>query len=299
MISVRHEVFIEVAQQKSFSKASQSLYISQPAVSRHIKALEAEYGIQLFERKGVHVELTAAGRLLHSRLADVKRIQEETAFELSSMKDVMQAKGILKLGGSTTVALYILPRVLSVFNQVYPQINISLLNRNTEIVVDALLNEEINLGITEGRTKLSNIQYQPFVSDRVVAVCSRKSPFARKKNYAVQDITGMPVALRERGSGTLAALRHGLEKNGIRISDLNVKVRLGGTEALKNFLVESESVGFLPQKSVMRELEQGDLAELSFEGLHIQRNFYFIQRKGENSELNNIFIKLAKQTYNL
>ncbi|MCW3088791.1 MAG: LysR family transcriptional regulator YeiE [Sediminibacterium sp.] len=299
MISTRHDVFLTVAQQKSFSKASQVLYISQPAVSRHIKSLEAYYKTKLFERKGVQIELTPAGKLLFEKLTEVKRIQEQTEFEISTIKNVLHAKGVLKLGASTTVALYILPKVLSSFNQHYPQINISLLNRNSEIVLDALLTEEINLGIIEGRGKLTHVDYQPFLTDQVVAVCSPKSPLAKKKSYSIKEITAMPMAIRERGSGTLAALKYSLEKNKIKLSDLDIKVRVGGTEALKNFLIESDSLGFLPQRSIIKELKYGELTEIYFEGLHIQRNFYFIQRKGENSELNKSFIKLAKKIYNM
>ncbi len=299
MISNRHDVFLTVAQHKSFSKASQVLYISQPAISKHIKSLEEYYKTKLFDRKGIQIELTPAGKLLFEKLTEVKRIQEQTEFEISTIKDVLQAKGVLKLGASTTVALYILPKVLSSFNQHYPQINISLLNRNSELVMEALLNQDINLGIIEGRVKLTNVDYQPFLTDQVVAVCSKKSPIAKRKSYTVKEIISMPLAIRERGSGTLAALKYSLEKNKVKLSELDIKVRLGGTEALKNFLIESDSLGFLPQRSIMKELKYGELTEIHFEGLHIERNFYFIQRKGETSELNKSFIKLAQKLYSL
>jgi DNA-binding transcriptional LysR family regulator len=240
MISTRHDVFLTVAQQKSFSKASQVLYISQPAISKHIKSLEEYYKTKMFDRKGILIELTPAGKLLFEKLTEVKRIQEQTEFEISTIKDVLQAKGVLKLGASTTVALYILPKVLSAFNQHYPQTHITLLNRNSEIVMEALQNQEINLGIIEGRAKLTNIDYQPFLTDQVVAVCSKKSPIAKRKSYAVKELRNIPLAIRERGSGTLAALKYSLEKNKIKISELDIKVRLGGTEALKNFLIESD-----------------------------------------------------------
>jgi DNA-binding transcriptional LysR family regulator len=299
MISARHEVFYEVARQKSFSKASQVLYISQPAISKHIRSLEEYYRTKLFERKGIAIELTRAGKLLFDKLSEVKRIQEQTEFEISTINDVLQAKGDLKLGASTTVALYILPKVLSAFNQHYPKINISLLNRNSEIVMDALLNKDIDLGCIEGGSKLTNVSYQPFMTDKVVAVCSRKSPLAKKKSYLVKDILQMPLAIRERGSGTLAALKYTLEKHKIKLSDLQIKVRLGGTEALKNFLIESDSLGFLPLRSVTKELKYGELVEVIFENMKVERNFYFIQRKGESSELHTQFVKLAKQIYNL
>lgn len=299
MISIRHEVFFVVAEQNSFSKASHILYISQPAISKHIRTLEENYKTRLFERKGSSIVLTSAGQLLFEKLKDVKRVQEQLEFEISIISDLLHAKGILKLGASTTVALYILPKVLSSFHQHYPAIDISLLNRNSEIVLNALVNKEINLGIIEGVAKSASIDYQPFLSDKVVAVCSKKSPIAKRRTYSIKDLLQMPLAIRERGSGTLAALKHHLEKNKIKLSSLKIKVRLGGTEALKNFLLESDSIGFLPQRSVIKELQRGELIEINFDGLLIERKFYFIQRKGETSELNKTFIKLAKTVHNL
>ncbi|PSL43913.1 DNA-binding transcriptional LysR family regulator [Chitinophaga niastensis] len=298
MLSNRHLVFMEVAHQKSFSKAAQELFISQPAVSTHVKGLEEQYKTKLFERKGLQIELTEAGLLLYSRLLTVKLIQQETEFDISVIHDTQQATGMLNLGASTTAALYILPKVMSAFHREYPLVDISLLNRNSEIVLQALLDKEINIGVTEEKGKLTNITYQSFLKDQIVAVCSRDNPLAKKKNYPLKEILNMPVAIRERGSGTLEAIKNGLLKSKIRLSDLKIKVRLGGTEALKNFLLESGCVGFLSTRSIVKELQHGELTILQFEGLRIERTFYFIQRKGETSELNKRFIKMARSIYN-
>lgn len=299
MLSTRHEVFFQVAQEKSFSKAALVLFISQPAISKHIKALEQEYKTKLFERKGLHIELTAAGNLLFENLLQVKNIQEQTTHDISILTNALQAEGKLKLGASTTVALYILPKVLSVFHKKHPNIDITLLNRNTEIVLDALIKKEINLGIVEGNGRLSNVDYIPFITDKVIAVCSKKSPIAKKRLYTIPEITSLPIALRERGSGTLAVLKTVLEEHGIKENKLSVKVKLGGTEALKNFIIESDCLGFLPQRSVLKEIKHGELVEVAFEGLNIERNFYFIQRQGETSNLNKSFIKQAKSIHNI
>jgi DNA-binding transcriptional LysR family regulator len=273
------------------------MYISQPAISKHIKQLEYLYKTKLFDRRGMYIELTPAGLLLFERLIEVKRIQEQTLFDITTLSNAMEAEGVLKLGASTTVALYILPKVLSVFHEQHPNLNISLLNRNTEIVLDALLNKEINLGIIEEKGQLTNVSYLPFITDEVVAVCSKESIWAKKKNYQVKDLYLIPLAIRERGSGTLAILKKTLEKHKIQLDELNIKVRLGGTEALKNFLIESDCLGFLPRRSVIKELKYGELKQINFEGLQIVRNFYFIQRKGEISNLNKLFIKTAQSVY--
>ena len=296
MLSTRHEIFIEVADNLSFSKASEILFISQPAISKHIKALEAYYKTTLFERKGNLISLSEGGKLLLSRLKEAKKIQAQLEFELSILKDQLQAKGQLKLGASTTVALYIIPKILSAFHQKYPEVKISLLNRNTDTIVKALIDQEIDIGIVEGKKKNSSILYQPFVTDEVVAVCSAKSPIAKRRALTIQDIKNFPVVLREQGSGTLAALSYTLKKNGIKLSDLNVTVRLSGTEALKNFLREDDCLGFLPKGSVLKELQSGDLVAVNIEKFQIVRDFFFIQRHGtDNTGLNKTFIRFCKK----
>ncbi|MEO5648037.1 MAG: LysR substrate-binding domain-containing protein [Chitinophagaceae bacterium] len=295
MLSTRHEIFIEVASNLSFSKASEVLFISQPAISKHIKALETFYKTTLFERKGNSIQLSKGGLLLLNRLKEAKKIQNQLEFELSVLKNHLNAKGQLKLGASTTVALYIIPKILSAFHQRYPEIKISLLNRNTDTILKALADQDIDIGIVEGKKKNSNFLYQPFVTDEVVAVCSARSPIAKKRILTINEITNYPIVLREQGSGTLAALKYNLGKNGIKLSDLKVSVRLAGTEALKNFLREDNCLGFLPKGSVLKELRDGDLVSIKIEKFQIVRNFFFIQRQGtDNHELNKVFIRFCK-----
>jgi DNA-binding transcriptional LysR family regulator len=299
MLSTKHLVFIEVARQKSFTKASEILFLSQPAISKNIQSLEHEYKAKLFERNGNKIELTPIGSLLYEKLLDVKNIQDQTEFEISFIKNKLHAKGVLKLGASTTVALYILPKVLSVFHKQYPQVEINLLNRNSEIVLNALIDQTINLGIIEGPPKTKKVDFVPFITDNVIAVCSSKSYLAKKKNYSLKELTTIPIVLREKGSGTLEALGENLKKHRLKLQDLNVKVRLGGTEALKNFLLEADCLGFLPKRSILKELKNRELTEIIIEGISIERNFYFIKRKGEaDSELNKTFIKYAMAAYN-
>ena len=300
MLSVRHEVFIEVAANLSFSKAAQVLFISQPAISKHIKALEEYYKTTLFERKGSLITLSSDGMLLYNRLREARNIQKQLEFEMSTLKDQFNAKGQLQLGASTTVALYILPKVLSAFHQKHPDVKISLLNRNTDTIVKALLNQDIDVGIVEGKKKMSSILYLPFMTDEVVAVCSAKSPIAKKASITIQELRHLPIALREQGSGTLEALKYVLQKHKIKLSELKVGVRLAGTEALKNFLREDYCLGFLPRRSVLRELQDGELVAVKIEKLQIEREFYFIQRQGaENDGLNKAFIRFAKLYHNI
>lgn len=294
MLSTSHSVFIEVTRELSFSKAAQTLFISQPAISNHIKMLESHYQNALFNRKGNTISLTPAGEILYRHLEEAIRIQRQIDYDLSTLGDTSNAKGKLKIGASTTVALYIIPKILSAFHQQFPNIEIHLVNRNSEKITSALLENEIDIGIVEVFQKRTTISYTDFMTDEIVAVCATGSEISMTKTLDINDLIKHPVALREIGSGTLTALTQALKKLNIQIEDLNVKVRLGGTEALKNFLLADNCIGFLPKKSITKELERKELVQLDVPGLTVSRNFYFIQRKGsEEFGLTKQFIRFA------
>jgi DNA-binding transcriptional LysR family regulator len=301
MLSFNHEVFLEVARQLSFTKASETLFISQPAVSKHVQQLEKHYLAGLFERKGNSVLLTPAGKILFEFLTKAKAIEKQLDYELSTLRDpVHNTKGELKIGASTTVALYIIPPVLSGFRQKHPDVHMSLFNRNSESVLQALLDHNIDLAIVEGKNKMGSVNSQLFLTDEVIPVCSSKSPLAKKIRFSLSELTQIPLALRERGSGTLAVLKQALSSHKIKISDLKISMRLGGTEALKNFVIADDSMGFLPKCTVSRELASGELMRLYIDSLTVIRQFYFVQRSGEeNRGLNEAFIKFARNYYNL
>ncbi len=299
MLSFKHEVFLEVARQLSFTKASQVLFISQPAITKHIQQLEEEYKTSLFERKGNSIVLSEAGAILFEALTKAKAIEKQLEYEISTHRDQRHVKGELKLGASTTVALYIIPPILSGFRNKHADVRMSLLNRNSENIIKALLDHEIDLGIVEGKNKMTRINSEPFLSDEVIPVCSSKSYLAKKGKFLIGDLKNIPVVLRERGSGTLAAMKHTLGTHHIKLSDLKITMRLGGTEALKNFVLADESLGFLPMRAVAKEIASGELIRIYIEGLTVVRQFYFVQRLGESDGLNNAFIKFAKNYYNI
>lgn len=295
MISFAHRVFMEVAANLSFSKAAQVLFITQPAISKHVKALEDQYKVPLFERKGNSILLTEAGKKLNEYLLQAKDIERKVEYELSILSNMSQAAGHLRLGASTTIALYILPPILSGFQREYANVHVQLVNRNSEYILNALLNHEVDIGIIEVDNKLTTVSYRPFMSDDVIPVCSANSPLAGK-SLSIKQLLKTPVALRERGSGTLNALLKALADHHIKPADLSVKIRLGGTEALKNFLLADQCLGFMPRPSITRQLAEGDLVEVPIEDLKITRDFYFIRRKGtEDFGLTTNFINYAMQ----
>ena len=293
MLSVAHQVFLAVASNLSFSKAAQVLFITQPAVSKHIKLLEDQYKVPLFERKGGSILLTEAGTMLYNHLLKAQEIQRNIEYDLSTLTNVSSASGHLRVGASTTIALYILPKILSNFQREFENVDLQLVNRNSEYILNALLNHEVDVGIIEVENKLTTVSYEKFISDEVIPVCSSKSPLAGK-SLTLDQLAQTPIALRERGSGTLNALSKALSAHHLKLSNLSVKIRLGGTEALKNFLLADQCLGFMPRPSIVRELAEGDLVEVPLKDLKIKRDFFFIRRKGtEDYGLTSNFIQFA------
>lgn len=295
MLSLSAIVFLEVASNLSFSKAAKKLYLSQPAVSRHIRQMESQYHCALFERKGNAIQLTAIGEKLYEYLQQGADIQRKIEFEVSAWHQKKDAAGMLKIGSSTTVTLYILPEILSAFRKVMPRVDFQVVNRNTENIVSALLSKQIDVGIVEVTTKLNQVNYDYFTSDKVIAVCAAKSPLAKKRLITIEELLKTETALRELGSGTLSALAGALEEKGISVAELHSKMRLGGTEALKNFILADMSLGFLPQIAVKREIESGALVEIQVAGLEIKRDFFFLTRMGESFDLIKKFITFSKK----
>lgn len=297
MLSIAYEAFYQVASHLSFSKATEALYISQPAVSKQIKKLEGELGVPLFERRGSSIRLTISGEKLLGYLKQARQIQRQIESDLDIVKTALRAKGELRIGASTTLSLYILPKVLSVFRQKWPEVKITLINRNTENILIALKDGDIDLAVVEDRQEGSGIHYEFFMHDRVIPICSSQSPYAGK-SLTLDELKGIPLAMREIGSGTLSAWSRKLNQLGIQAGDLNIKARLGGTEALKNFLIEDSAIGFLSPLAIRREKELGLLSEVNIPELIAERDLSFVTRTGETlSGVARDFIREAKNYY--
>ncbi len=282
MLAFKYEVFFSVATHLSFSKAASELFISQPAISKQVKNLEMEIGIALFERHGNTIKPTRSGKKLFENLQKAKLIQRQIQSDFDLVKGQLDTKGELKIGASTTISLYVMPKILSAFHKKYPLTKILLINRNSENVLKALVDQEIDLACIETNHQINTVQYQPFMKDEIISVCSSKSPYGRK-GLKVAQLKEVPLALRERGSGTLSVLTKELEKHSVKMGELNIIARLGGTEALKNYLVAGEAIGFLSRLSVEKELTNGELREIKIDSFRVEREFNFVMRKGEES----------------
>lgn len=293
----RLKVFYTVALRLNFTKAATELYISQPAVSKHIQELEETYKTKLFERNGSKIALTPAGEILLKHTKNIFEIYREIDFDMSSF--INERQGLLRLGASTTISQYIISPVLARFHQKQQDIKVNLLNGNTEQIENALINKEIEIGIVEGQSKNQSIKYIPFLKDELVLVCSTKNPLVKQNEISLEDLKVMKFITRERGSGTLEVIEYALKQVDVKIADLQIEMQLGSTESIKSYLLNSDCFAFMSIHAVDKELKNNELIVLDVENLSIERYFYIITLLGKSDSLSELFIQNIATYYNL
>ncbi|MDD4386125.1 MAG: LysR substrate-binding domain-containing protein [Bacteroidales bacterium] len=289
----RDKVFLEVAENLSFSKAASELFISQPAVTKHIKELESNLNTTLFERKGNKVYLTKAGKTTYDYLKKIAQQYEELEFELGRMNDTF--KGTLRIGASSTISQYLIPKVIAAFHKRYPKIELFLFNGNSFEMEQKLLGNEIEVALVENDSSQLNIKYTDFLDDEIVAVTSSNSVYSKLKFISLTDFQQIPIVLREKGSGTLEVIQKQLLKNKIKFDDLNILIHLGSTEAIKNFLSDFDGIALVSEKSIEKELLLKQITKISIKGFNFNRKFRIAFRQGHEALSSKLFIEFLSR----
>ena len=295
MNDFRLVVFLSVARNLSFTKASNELYISQPAISKHISEIESLYGIQLFERTNNKVSLTLQGHTFLKFAEEIHRQYQELEFEMNL--STQNHTGKLTIGASTTIAQYLLPSIMSKFMNCFPEIKLSLVTGNTEQIENLILDHKIDLGIIEGASHKKEFKYSLFAKDELVLVSSTTNS-NHSEEVSIEELKDLPILLRESGSGTLEVIQKHLKSRGVKLTDLNIIMQLGSTEAIKRFVMTGESYAIISIAAVADELRRGELTVVEIDGVRIEREFSFITLNGSQSRLVDQFMQFALDTYN-
>ena len=292
MFDYRLKVFHTTASRLSFTKASEELHISQPAVTKHIKEIENQLGTKLFDRKGTSIQLTQGGKILYEYAEKIRNIYRDLEFEISQINE--KHKGKLIIGASTTVAQYVLPEILARFNSYYRDIKIELIAHNTEFISDLLREGKIDLGIIEGESQSSFFDYRPFKADEIVLTAKSDHPSAHK-TLSLKDLYCLDLIFREQGSGTQEFIQNRLREKDIHMEELHTVIQLGSSESIKNYLLNSDCMAFLSISTIINELKNNTLTVVDIKNFSIERNFHFILPKGEQSELIKLFLRFTNQ----
>jgi DNA-binding transcriptional LysR family regulator len=272
----RLKVFASVYRNRSFSRASDELRLSQPTVSEHVKALEESLGVRLFDRLGRGIAPTSEAALLYPRAMEVLEKMESIreAVRLSSEHPA----GEVLAGASTIPGTYIIPRAAADFRSRYPNISFTVLIEDSARIARMVAEQELLLGFVGARMSERGLRYEPFVEDRLCLAMRRD--LAPKGPVKLDALMELPFILREEGSGTRKTLEHHLREHGTSTGALKVSATLGSTASVKEALKAGLGVSVLSWIAVKEELRDGSLKEIKVRELDMVRNFYIITRRG-------------------
>jgi len=271
------KVFCTVAETKSFSKASEIIYLTQPAVSLLIQAIEETYETKLFDRASNTVTLTPAGEMLYKYAKEILNLYAAAEKNIGEITGFV--KGSISVGASSTIGNYLMPGVIAAFRKTHPKIKMHLLVGNTKRVVELLNAGNIDIGLVEGDVARQKMVVDKLVSDELALIVPPVHPWAKKRTISIFEITKEPFIFREEGSGTRQVIEKYLGKYSIIPQNMMISMVLGSTEAIKESVENGMGIAIVSRWAVRKEIKYGTLRPLSFKEEKMLRDFSLIFQK--------------------
>jgi DNA-binding transcriptional LysR family regulator len=273
----RLEVFLKAYQLKSFSKAGEALLLSQPTISEHIRVLEEDLGLMLFDRQGKEVLPTPAGKLLFQYASQLMNLREESFRVIKQFRD--KGSGELFIGGSNIPGQYLLPPLLGLFKERFPRIQIHLLIGDSRYVRDKLLEGAIELGLVGTSMDHRQIACEFWAVDHMVCVAPPGDRSSIPDRLSSEDLLHSPFIFREKGSGTRTAIEQALKKIRLDIRQMQPVAEMGSNEAIRQAVRSGVGISILSRRAVADDLASGQIREIKVKKLPLRRDFFMITLK--------------------
>jgi len=267
--------FYRVARLLSFTRAAEELSLSQSAVSRHIEALEREYGIELFARKGRGAALTEAGTRLVPYAERLLHIAREASRAMGELTDL--TSGHLIVGASTTPGHYVLGPVMAAYQARYPGIDLQLEIRDSQAMVRRVEDGLVDLAVIPELATTPGITSEPCLPDALMLIAAANHPLAAREQVGLRDVAAARLYLREPGSHTRQVVEEAFAARGLAPADVRV---LSSTEAIKQAVAAGAGVAFCSRYALALELQSGLLKALPGPDLPLTRQFVIAFPKG-------------------
>ena len=271
----RLKVFRAAAEHLNFHKAAEQLFLTQPAVTLQIKALESDLGARLFDRKGGSVSLTRQGSILLTYANKLAAMVSEAEREVGCKDGKLS--GELSLGASTTIAQYVLARLLGAFLAEHPHIDVTPHSANTRDIVQLLLGGKVSIGLIEGPARDRGVRTEPFMEDEMVLITPVDAPPDRLSRSEFVKAT---LLVRESGSGSRQVVETALKKTGIALKAFKKVVILDSTEAIKSAVEVGLGIAFVSRWAISKELQLGTLKFVPVDSVSVTRHFSLVTRVG-------------------
>lgn len=274
MLSQRIRVFHAVANRLNYSKAAQELGISQPAVSFHMRGLEEELGVSLFERVGKQIFLTSAGRILAEDTARMVLLEEEAKIALTELSGLN--RGVLVVGASATIGIYLLPEVLGSFRERHPSVKVNLRLGNKARTLERLRDNEVDFGLVAGPLRETDLVSEAYLDDELIPIASPHHRFSSRERIQPAELRTETFLMRERGSGTQQLLEERLFRIGVQPSDT---MQLGSTEAIKQAVAANLGISVASRYAVRHEIAGHRIVQADVGSLMIGRELVLVHHK--------------------
>jgi DNA-binding transcriptional LysR family regulator len=267
------KVFLAAAHHLNYTHAGEELRLRQSTVSAHIKQLESELGLQLFERIGKRLALTEAGRLLEPTARRAVQGIKEVQLAADEYRGI--ARGSLHLGASTTAGLYILPRLLARFHILYPKIQLRTTISNTSAIERMVLDAEVDFGFVGGHLIPGQLVSRQWLDDHIVLIAGPRHHLATAQRVSVGSLPRETLIQREHGSATRAIIEKELQSAGCVFDSV---LELGHPEAIKEAVMNGLGIAFISRFAVEREAKSRDLVIVPVKEMAARRNLQICYR---------------------
>jgi DNA-binding transcriptional LysR family regulator len=289
------EVFCKIVELRSFSRAAEAVLLTQPTVSGHIKALETELGLRLFDRAGRTVTPTRAGDLLHGYARRILALRDEAHQAINEHKGGL--KGHLTVGGSSIPGAYILPALVAAFKRAHPDVTVTLHVVDSREIVRGVIEGTYEVGMVGARFEEGRVHYEPFTQDELVLAVPAGHPWAGRGTVRLSELTGQPFIMRERGSGTRKVMERALADHDVDPGNLRVVLEVTGNEAIRQSLRAGAGVAVISRRAIEDDLQCKTVTALRLHGVKLLRDFYLVtHRSRSRSPLGNAFLSFLKQS---
>ncbi len=269
------EVFEAVARLGSYTRASESLHLSQPAVSMQIKQFEDNVGLPLFEQMGKKIHLTAAGREMHRYCLSINQLLAEAETIIEQLKGVQSGKLTISVA---TTASHFATRLLAAFAARYDGVTISLDITNRESLKNQLEQNEPDLVIMGQPPEGVEVESSVIMENPLVLIAAASHPLAHVKNIALKHFAAEHFVAREAGSGTRSAIQRFFDNHGVTF---HTGIEMSSNEAIKQAVEAGLGLGIVSVHTLELELETGRLVILDVEDFPIKRHWHIVQRTGK------------------
>ncbi len=268
------KTFVTVVEEKSLSRAADILYLTQPAVSKHIKMLERFFNVSFFHRQGQKVSLTEEGEVFYNQ---AKEIIKKWDHALQTMEELSgKVGGVLKIGASTIPGEYILPYLLGSYKKEYPEVDIKLEIGDTSKIVRMLLAEDIHIGVVGARVERKRLKAKKFMEDELVLIMPRDHPLAKKEKIYSSDLLQDNLIWREKGSGTRKVVEEKLVKEGMALDTLEPGLELGSTQSIITAVEAGLGISLVSLWAVKKEQALKKLVVKNIEDISLKRDLFFL-----------------------